>query len=189
MSEPQWLSEVESRAWRGYLAMRRALDRGVDRQLVRDSGLSVADYQLLVPLSEAPDGALRARDLGRGIDWERSRLSHQLKRMEQRGLILRRECPTDARGTVIVLTAAGRRAVEAAAPPHVEWVRANFIGLLTSDELAALTSIAERVLEHLGSADETCGNGPETCCEAAARCDEAGPADSTMALLLDQAGT
>ena len=118
----------------GVLAMRHALERAVDRQLTRESGLSAADYQLLVPLSEAPGTELRARDLGRDVDWERSRISHQIRRMEQRGLISRRDCPTDARGTVIALTEAGSAAIRDAAPSHVDWVRENFIDVLTPDE-------------------------------------------------------
>jgi DNA-binding MarR family transcriptional regulator len=162
--DARWLDERETRAWRGYLAMRRALERGVDRQLTQESGLSSADYQLLVPLSEAPECGLRARDLGRGVDWERSRLSHQIRRMEQRGLIARKECPTDARGTLIVLTPAGRSAIEAAAPAHVRWVRANFIDLLTSEELEALGSISERVVDRLNEVgDVECGSEASNC--------------------------
>src|SRR6187551_2609979 len=94
---PRWLDEREQRAWRGYNQMQRRLTRVLGQRLTQDSGLSAADYELLVPLSEAADDRLRARDLARMVDWEKSRLSHQLTRMEQRGLVERRECPTDAR--------------------------------------------------------------------------------------------
>lgn len=163
------------RAWRSYLAMRRRLDRGLDRQLMQGSGLSIADYQLLVPLSESPGRALRARDLAREVDWERSRLSHQLRRMERRGLVERRECPTDARGTIIALTAAGAALIEAAAPAHVAWVREHFIDLLDEGELAGLAEIAERVVARL-----------EADCEPACGCEEPGePArDSSPELAL-----
>ncbi|MHB1987692.1 MAG: MarR family winged helix-turn-helix transcriptional regulator [Acidimicrobiales bacterium] len=159
MEDQRWLTERESSAWRAFLVMRRALDRGLDRQLSRDAGLSGADYQLLVPLSEAPDQALRARDLGREVDWERSRLSHQLRRMEQRGLISRQDCPTDARGTIIVLTALGVAAIKGAAPSHVNWVREHFIALLNDGELDLLRALSERVLSVLAS--EGC---PEAAC-------------------------
>lgn len=152
----RWLDEDEARAWRAFVLMKRALERGVDRQLTNESGLSSADYELLVPLSEAPDNALRARDLGRGIDWERSRLSHQLRRMEARGLIERRDCPTDARGTVIFLTAAGKKAIEEAAPAHVAWVREHFVDLLDRAELDLFAGISERVLSSLCQAGEPC---------------------------------
>jgi DNA-binding MarR family transcriptional regulator len=146
VTEPRWLDEREQRAWRGYNKLNRRLDGILGQRLVRDAGLSSSDYELLVPLSEAPGGQLRARDLARGVDWEKSRLSHHLTRMQQRGLIERRECPTDARGAFIGLTAAGREAIEGAAPLHVAAVRENFIDLLTASEIEVLTAIAERVL-------------------------------------------
>ncbi|MGO9196299.1 MAG: MarR family winged helix-turn-helix transcriptional regulator [Acidimicrobiales bacterium] len=161
VGEQRWLSEREACAWRGCLAMWHALERAVDRQLTRESGLSAADYQLLVPLSEAPGTELRARDLGRDVDWERSRISHQIRRMEQRGLISRRDCPTDARGTVIALTEAGSAAIRDAAPSHVDWVRENFIDVLTPDELDSLRGISERVLSKLAS--EGCQGETDSC--------------------------
>lgn len=140
--------------WRAYLTMRRDLDAVLDRQLT-EAGLSDADYQLLVPLSESPGSELRARDLGREVGWDRSRLSHQIRRMQQRGLIGRRECPTDARGTMIRLTPAGRAAVEAAAPGHVEAVRRYFVDLLTADEIDLLADIAIRVRDRIAEAPTT----------------------------------
>jgi DNA-binding MarR family transcriptional regulator len=154
MKQPHWLDEREQRAWRGYTQMHRRLTRVLGQRLVRDSGLSSADYELLVPLSEAPGGQLRARDLARTVDWEKSRLSHHLTRMEQRGLVVRRDCPTDARGAFIALSAQGRQAIEAAAPQHASDVRSNFIDLLTPDEIAVLATISERVLGHLEQVDE-----------------------------------
>ncbi len=138
------MDQREARLWRSFLEMRRDLDFVIERHL-GSAGLSTADYQLLVPLSEAPESELRARDLGREIGWGRSRLSHQLRRMEQRGLLSRRDCPTDARGTMIALTPAGRVAVEAAAPGHVSTVRRHFIDLLSPAEIDMLTAVASRV--------------------------------------------
>ncbi len=132
--------------WRAFYEMRRHLDRVIERQLA-ETGLSSADYDLLSPLSEAPPGGLRARDLGNLVGWDRSRLSHQIRRMEQRGLLIRRECPTDARGTVIDLTQAGRAAIEAAAPGHVDNVRRHFVDLLSPEEVDTMTAIATRVLD------------------------------------------
>ena len=149
MTSPRWLDEREQRAWRGYNQMQRRLTKVLGQHLWRDSGLSAADYELLVPLSEAADDQLRARDLARMVGWEKSRLSHQLTRMEQRGLVERRECPTDARGAFITLTEAGRAAIEGAAPQHVEAVREHFMDLLTEAEIAVLTGITGRVLDHL----------------------------------------
>ena len=149
MAEPRWLDEREQRAWRGHTQMHRRLSRVLGQQLIRDSGLSASDYELLVPLSEAPGSQLRARDLARAVDWEKSRLSHHLTRMEQRGLVERRECPTDARGAFIRLTKAGRRAIEGAAPQHVEAVRENFIDLLSATEIEVVTAMSERLLARL----------------------------------------
>jgi DNA-binding MarR family transcriptional regulator len=149
MSDPRGLDEREKRMWHAFHDMRRRLDTSLDQQLARDAALSAADYQLLVPLFEASDQRLRPRDLGRVVGWDRSRLSHQMRRMEQRGLVSREECCTDARGTVIHLTEEGRRAIQAATPGHVETVRRCFIDLLSSDEVDALTSIAQRVLERI----------------------------------------
>jgi DNA-binding MarR family transcriptional regulator len=87
------------------------------------------------------------------VDWEKSRLSHQLTRMEQRGLVERRECPTDARGAFISLTAAGRAAIEGAAPQHVDAVREHFIDLLTESEIEILIGITGRVLHRLEQPD------------------------------------
>lgn len=144
VDEPRWLDEHEARMWRAFLEMRRNLDAMTERQLA-DAGLSSADYSLLVPLSEAPGEVLRARELGQTVAWDRSRLSHQLRRMEERGLISRFGCPTDARGTMVQLTDAGRAAVESAAPGHVTTVRQYFVDLLGSDELDVLTDVFTRV--------------------------------------------
>jgi DNA-binding MarR family transcriptional regulator len=129
VSETRWLDEREARMWRSYVHMQRAIGQAIERQLAEE-GLSGADYELLVPLSEAPDHVLRARDLGRGVGWDRSRLAHQLRRMEQRGLVRRFDCPTDARGTMVELTPAGLELITTAAPGHVETVRRCFVDLL-----------------------------------------------------------
>ena len=100
MTEPRWLDETEARVWRAYLATQRDLVATLSRRLVQDSGLSGAEYELLVPLSEAPEGLLRARELGALVGWERSRLSHQLRRMETRRLVERIASKTDGRASV-----------------------------------------------------------------------------------------
>ncbi len=136
--------------WRGYLRMRRGLDEAIERQL-SEEGLSTADFELLVPLSEVRDNVLRARDLGRLVGWDRSRLAHQLRRMEQRGLVHRFDCPTDARGTMVELTEEGRTLITRAAPGHVETVRRVFVDLLDPAEVDTLTAIATRVAERTGA--------------------------------------
>ncbi|SDD11759.1 MarR family winged helix-turn-helix transcriptional regulator [Actinokineospora iranica] len=151
MTAPRWLDESEARLWRAYLVLVRDLRRAFDRQLERDAGLSGADYAVLVPLSEAADGVLRMRELGRSVDWDRSRLSHQVRRMEKRGLVAREDCAEDARGSMVRLTDAGRAAIEAAAPEHVETVRRYFIDQLSEDERAVLTDVFERLNQRLDS--------------------------------------
>lgn len=150
MDVPRWLDEREDRAWRGYRRMRRLLDLELARELTQDAGLSEADYDVLSDLSETPQGRLRLRELADRMLWSRSRLSHHLTRMQQRGLVTREECADDARGSVVVLTPAGRRAIESAAPGHVAAVRRHLIDLLTPAEVDALGALTHRVVDHLG---------------------------------------
>jgi DNA-binding MarR family transcriptional regulator len=149
MSGPQRLDEKESRVWQGVVGLQQRLFQELERQIVRDSGLSAPEFTLLVPLSEAPDGVLRARELGRIVNWERSRLSHQIARMERRGLVVREECSEDARGLMVRLTEAGRAAIVAAAPSHVEAVRRHFFDVLTDEELDVIGPALQRVLDAL----------------------------------------
>jgi DNA-binding MarR family transcriptional regulator len=144
----RWLDEREQRAWGAFLTLWRGLGAGMERQLA-GSGVSGADYQVLAPLAEAPHHPLRPRELVAATGWDRSRLAHQLRRMEQRGLISREDHPVDGRGTLVSLTGPGRDALRRAAPGHVEWVRANFLGLLTPEELETITAVAERVVARL----------------------------------------
>ncbi len=144
-----WLTGDEQRAWRGLLQMTAQLNARMNRQLQNDYGLSLADYDVLVVLSEAPAGKLRVFEITDALAWEQSRVSHHLARMQRRGLIARKECAADARGAFVVLTEAGRAAIERAAPAHVETVRELVFDGLTPDQLAALTAVTSRVLERL----------------------------------------
>ena len=119
----RWLSEAEQHAWRGLLAMTTKLEARLNRELQEAGGLSLADYDVLVPLSEAPQGRLRVFELASDLGWERSRLSHHLGRMQRRNLVTREDCAADRRGAFVVLTDKGRTAIEEAAPAHVETVR------------------------------------------------------------------
>ncbi len=130
--------------------MERRLTGRVARELQRETGLSGADYEVLVNLSEAPTGRLRAFELGRATGWEKSRLSHHISRMEDRDLVRRESCPTDSRGAFVVLTVTGRKAIEAAAPLHVEHVRRWFVDALTPEQLDALADISDAILAKLG---------------------------------------
>ena len=146
--QPRWLNEQEQRAWRGMALMEMQLTARLARELAAD-GLSYQDYAVLAGLTADPDGRLRLLDLGMGMGWEKSRLSHHVTRMVDRGLVTRQKCPTDMRGSFVVITDAGRRAIEAAAPAHVEAVRKYFIDLLTADQIQALGEITGAVLENL----------------------------------------
>jgi DNA-binding MarR family transcriptional regulator len=156
MTETRWLNEGEARAWRALQNLRSPLEAALNRQLARDSGLSTADYSVLVALSEAPDERLRARDLGSGIGWEKSRLSHQIRRMESRGLVDREGCPTDGRGAFIRLTNEGRGTLERAAPGHVAAVRRLVVDALTPEQLDQLAEIGRAVFRRLHA--ESCGD-------------------------------
>ena len=149
MTEPRWLDEKQTRAWRGYRRMRALLDLQITRDLAADSGLSDADYDVLSNLSETSPHRLRLTELATTMLWSKSRLSHHLTRMQQRGLVDREECAGDARGSIIVLTEAGLRAIEDAAPHHVASVRRHMIDLLTDEEIAALDALTHRVVTHL----------------------------------------
>src|ERR1700744_6579317 len=132
-----WLTAEEQEAWRAYLATSKLLTRQLDRDL-HSFGLSINDYEILVVLSEAPDHRLRMTDLADATAQSRSRLSHQITRMETAGLVRRDSCPGDKRGLFAVLTEAGLATIERVAPDHVDSVRRHFISLLTAEQLAAL---------------------------------------------------
>jgi DNA-binding MarR family transcriptional regulator len=145
----RWLDDREMAAWRGFFTMRFKLLSHLARELHRQTGLSEADYDVLVALSEAPGDRLRLGELGERLDWEKSRLSKQISRMSTRGLVTREDCATDSRGAFAVLTKAGRKAIEAAAPIHVELVRKWFIDALTPAQLEAMTAIGAAVVDRL----------------------------------------
>lgn len=134
--------------------MNAQLNGRLNRSLQQDSGLSDSDYEVLVHLTEAPDGRLRAFELGAALQWEKSRLSHHLRRMEARGLVERKNCETDRRGSFVVLTPAGRRSIESAAPGHVEEVRAAFLNALSPEQIDALAGITQAVLANLEALDD-----------------------------------
>ena len=149
MAETRWLNEQEARAWRQFILMTSRLRRSLGVELQRDSGLSDGDFEVLVVLSESEGERLRPSELGAAMQWEKSRLSHHLTRMEQRGLVKRLPCRTDNRGALVAMTPAGRRALERAAPMHVEHVRRVFVDALTPAQLASLAEISEAVLAKL----------------------------------------
>lgn len=160
---PHWLDEREQAVWRGLLQMNQQLLARLNRNLIVESGVSDGDYAILVALSEAPEHRLRAFELARSLLWEKSRLSHQLTRMERRGLVRREECPTDARGAFVVITEEGRTMIEAAAPRHVEHVRRWFIDALSPQQLDALADVVSTVLNGLEADSDGCPEAIAAC--------------------------
>ncbi|MFF0744059.1 MarR family winged helix-turn-helix transcriptional regulator [Streptomyces sp. NPDC004111] len=151
---PRWLTDAEQRTWQAYRRMQLLLGAQVSRDLARDSGLSDADYDVLSHLSMTEERGCRVSDLAARMLWSRSRLSHHLTRMQQRGLIVRKGSASDARCAEITLTDEGLRTLEAAAPLHVESVRRHFIDLLTPEQHAAFAEIGEVVVRHLSDGAE-----------------------------------
>lgn len=152
--ERGWLTPKQQRAWVAYMRVQLRMNYEMNRQLQADSGLSLADYDVLVALSGDTGGGLRVSDLAAQIGWERSRLSHQLRRMEQRGLTERRPSAADGRTTNVVLTADGRRAIAEAAPGHVDLVRTLFFDPLPENLLGPFTAALEHIhvnLDHHSS--------------------------------------
>jgi DNA-binding MarR family transcriptional regulator len=142
-----WLTEEQQQVWRGYLEMTSRLQTAMHRQLQQDCELSLADYDVLVALSER--GPQRINELGEVLAWEQSRVSHQLRRMRGRGLVERHGSDDDRRGATVDLTDAGRAALEAAAPAHVEFVRAVVFDGLSAAQLRAFGAVIERVTSRL----------------------------------------
>jgi DNA-binding MarR family transcriptional regulator len=129
--------------------MTSQLQGRLNRQLQDAFGLSLADYDVLVRLTDTPQGRLRVYELAHDLQWEQSRLSHHLARMQRRRLVAREECTTDRRGAFIVLTRTGRRTIEEAAPAHVETVRELVFDGLPVDHVAVLDSLSAHVLSRL----------------------------------------
>ena len=111
-----WLNEQEMQVWRRWLRVQTELSAALGRAMHSDSALSMQDFETLVRLSEADDGRLRISVLAEQMHWERSRLSHHLRRMSGRGLVHKEECAEDGRGAFVVITAAGQEALDRAAP-------------------------------------------------------------------------
>ncbi|MGW0418901.1 MarR family winged helix-turn-helix transcriptional regulator [Streptomyces sp. NPDC003015] len=145
----RWLTPEEQHAWRGFVRLHERLGGRLGRQLQTESNMSTADFAVLVELTDVPEGRQRFLDLAQSLEWEKSRMSHHIARMAKRGLVAREECAEDGRGAFVVITDAGREAIEAAAPRHVEAVRALFLDHVTPSELRVLADISERVVGKL----------------------------------------
>ena len=146
MPETRWLTAEEQRAWRAYLESSIVLFVRLDRQLQRDSGITHGYYEILVRLSEAEGRVLRMSQLADATRSSRSRLSHAVARLEERGWVIRRDCPTDRRGQLAELTDEGFVVLVRAAPGHVEAVRRYVIDRLDPDQITELAEIGETIV-------------------------------------------
>ncbi|HEY9522767.1 MAG TPA: MarR family transcriptional regulator [Thermopolyspora sp.] len=143
-----WLTPAEQRAWRAHLAAHRLLAHRLDRDLQK-FGLSLNDYEILVNLSESPGRRMRMSDLASATIQSRSRLSHQVSRMEAKNLVVRETCPDDRRGTYTVLTDTGWETMRRVAPHHVASVRRHFMDRLSPELINAIEAAYTPVIAHL----------------------------------------
>lgn len=147
----QWLDTEQQKAWRGWLDVHTQLTARLNRELQAASGLSLSDYEILVALTDedVPEHSLRMFEIGERLQWEKSRVSKQVSRMEARGLVERRHCADDRRGAFVDLTDAGLAAIAAAAPGHVDLVRELFFEGLSEQQVRDLGTFAAAVLERV----------------------------------------
>jgi DNA-binding MarR family transcriptional regulator len=145
----KWLNATEQQAWRSWIAMRTLLDDQLNRELQERHGLSLSDYEILVRLSEAPERRLRMSDLAAATLASRSRLSHQIDRLETAGIVQRMTCPEDRRGSFAALTEHGWQTLVAAAPDHVAGVRRHFVDVLGTDAFTRLGQSCAKVAGRL----------------------------------------
>ena len=148
-AQPRWLDTDEQRAWRSWLYSTTLLQDRLERDLTHSTGISSAYYEILVQLSEAPDRRMRMSQLADRCLASRSRLSHAVSRLEERGWVAREVCVEDGRGQLAVLTDVGFAALEAAAPVHVTSVREHLFDQLSPAQIAAMRDIGETLLRHL----------------------------------------
>jgi len=147
--ETYGLSVKQFRAWRSFHKLRSQLLPYMAKKIYKNTGLTPAEYFLLVTLLESPNGALHSSQIAENLDWEKSRISHQAKRMEARGLVSRFTCETDARSCVIEITASGRSYMRQALPMQFKDVKHCFADLLSPAQLDALIEISQVVSRHL----------------------------------------
>jgi len=165
-SGTRWLSADEQLTWRAFVGTCHAFFAAVDAQLQRDTGMPLAYYEILVRLSEAPGHTLRMSQLAEAASASKSRISHAVTRLEERGWVRRRDCPTDRRGQNAELTDEGYAVLVAAAPGHVEQVRRTLFDPLTPEQVRQLRAISDSILATVGSPPpcedgESCPGIPE----------------------------
>jgi DNA-binding MarR family transcriptional regulator len=147
--KPRWLDETERAAWLQLIGVIIRLPAALDSQLQRDAGFSHFEYTVLVHLSNAPDRVLRMSRLAALCHSSLSRLSHVVARLERRGWVRRDPCPDDGRATLATLTDTGFAELAAAAPGHVDAVRAYVIDALDAEQLRELTAICDTIMRRM----------------------------------------
>jgi DNA-binding MarR family transcriptional regulator len=147
-ADDPWLSAEEQRLWRAHLEVSRLLMYQLEREL-QVYGLAINDYTILVELSEAPMRRMRMTDLATATLQSKSRLSHQITRMETAGLVIREGCAGDRRGLYAVLTEQGWEMMSRLAQAHVRSVRSHFIDRLDADQIASMYEALAPIAEHL----------------------------------------
>lgn len=146
----RWLNQEEQATWRSFLTANQMLLNQLDRELQSAAGIPHTYYEILVLLSEAPGRALRMSELAQRSTSSRSRISHAVDRLEGFGWVRRENCPTDKRGATAVLSGEGFAILAKASHGHVEGVRTHLFDQLTRDQVQALRSINESIIDHLG---------------------------------------
>jgi len=149
MAPARWLDDDEQDAWRAFLRGASLLLERLDAELLEAHGLTLADYEILVRLSEGPRGGLRMSELADQALVSKSRLTYRVDRLVHDGLVERRPCPSDRRGSLAVLTASGRRRLERAAPTHVDGVVAYLFEQGSARDIAAVGRVFAAVAEAL----------------------------------------
>ena len=150
-TQVRWLSSPEQRSWRAWLSAGQLLQERLEKDLKSSHGLSMAEYEVMVRLSEAPGRRLRMSELAGRTLASKSRLSHQVSRMEEQGLVRREECTEDRRGAFAVMTQEGWQTLVAAAPDHVGSVRSWFVDAMTPAEFEQLGALCAKVVDRLQS--------------------------------------
>jgi DNA-binding MarR family transcriptional regulator len=156
--QTRWLTDDEQLAWRAFLTACQTLFATVEGQLLRDSDIPHGYYEILVRLSEAPGRALRMTQLAEASTSSKSRLSHAVARLEERGWVKRTDCATDRRGQIAQLTDEGMAALAAAAPGHVDQVRRSLIDRLTPEQVEQLREISAAIVAGADPSAKTSGS-------------------------------
>ena len=147
----RWLDSGQQVSWRAFVSGATRLFDQLDRDLRLRVGISLAEYEVLVRLSEAPDRQLRMAELASSLSHSRSRVTHTVARLEKTGAVSRGACPTDGRGVVATLTDAGWELLSSAAPIHVNGVRDYLVDLAGDDDFAAVGRVLNATAKHLGT--------------------------------------